>query len=74
MQPGDPLSEAEWLQDEGWFEESGLPAGQDLKDLDEVALEHLAADLSEVRCQRRTNRDPLVLGGFEGGFVQSSQR
>jgi hypothetical protein len=49
VQLGAPLSEAEWLRDEGWFEESGLPAGQDLEDLlDEVALEYLAAELSEV--------------------------
>jgi len=49
VQLGDPLSEAEWLQDEGWFKESGLPVGRDLEDLlDEVALEYLAAELSEV--------------------------
>ena len=49
VQLGDPLIEAEWLHDEGWFEESGLPVEQDLEDLlDEVALEYLAAELSEV--------------------------
>ncbi len=49
VQLGDPLKEAEWLQDDGWFEEGGLPTGKDLEELlDEVALEYLAAEVSEV--------------------------